>query len=88
VIVPLGLPSILSGLRFATGIAVLALIAAEQVNATAGVGYLMNQAQNFSQTDVMVVCVLIYAVLGLAGDLLVRLVERVAMPWRRHVSVR
>jgi sulfonate transport system permease protein len=35
-----------------------------------------------------VVCVIIYALLGIAADLLVRLLERVAMPWRRHSAVR
>ena len=88
VVIPLALPSILAGLRFATGISVLALIAAEQVNATSGIGYLMNQAQSFQETDVMVVCVLIYAALGLLGDLAVRLIEHAAMPWRAQVSIR
>src|SRR5207245_4198405 len=57
VVFPLALPSILTGLRFALGISVLALIAAEQINSSAGLGYLMLQAQTYQQVDVLVVCI-------------------------------
>jgi sulfonate transport system permease protein len=48
----------------------------------------MNQARDFVRTDVLVVCIILYAALGLAADLLVRLIERLVMPWRRQVAVR
>ena len=82
VVFPLALPSILTGLRFALGVSVLALIAAEQINSSAGLGYLMLQAQNYQQGDVLVVCIIIYAALGLLADILVRVLERFTMPWR------
>jgi sulfonate transport system permease protein len=88
VVFPLALPSILTGLRFALGISVLALIAAEQINSSAGLGYLMLQAQTYQQVDVLVVCIVIYAALGLLADLVVRVLERVTMPWRSSVSAR
>ena len=86
VVFPLALPSILTGLRFALGVSVLALIAAEQINSSAGLGYLMIQAQTYQQADVLVVCIVIYAALGLLADVIVRVVERVLMPWRASVS--
>jgi sulfonate transport system permease protein len=65
-------PGALVGLRYALGTAWLALVWAEQVNASQGIGYLMNNAQQFFQTDVIVVCLVTHAVLGLVCDLLVR----------------
>ena len=88
VILPGALSSILAGARLALTISVIALIAAEEINATAGLGYLMNQARDYVRTDILVVCIILYALLGLTADLLVRLVERLVMPWRRQVAVR
>ena len=84
IVVPAALPSILVGLRFAMGVALVALIAAETVNTSAGIGYLMLQAREFLRTDILMVCIVLYALLGLGADLLVRLLERLLMPWRRH----
>ena len=88
VVVPLAMPSILTGLRFSAGIAVIALVFTESIGANQGIGYLVSQADSLQQIPVLVVCVIIYALLGIAADLLVRLLERVAMPWRRHSAVR
>ena len=64
----------------------LALIAAEQIASNDGLGHLMIQAQTYLQSDVIVVCIVIYAALGLLADVLVRALERVLMPWRSSVS--
>jgi sulfonate transport system permease protein len=88
ILVPLALPSILTGIRYALGISVLALLAAEQINAASGLGSLLYDAQQYQRVDILMVVVLIYALLGLAADLVVRLVERLAMPWRAGVSAR
>jgi sulfonate transport system permease protein len=83
VVLPGALPSLLSGLRLSMTLSVIALIAAEEINSTSGIGFLMNQAESYSRTDIMTVCVLIYGLLGLAVDLIARGLERVLMPWRR-----
>ncbi|HEV7790210.1 MAG TPA: ABC transporter permease [Pseudonocardia sp.] len=82
VVLPGALPGALVGLRYALGTAWLALVWAEQVNASQGIGYLMNNAQQFFQTDVIVVCLVTYAVLGLVCDLFVRLISRYVLSWR------
>lgn len=82
VVLPAALPSLLSGLRLSMTLSVIALIAAEEINTTNGIGYLMSQAQTFSRTDILTVCVLIYGLMGLCVDLFVRLAERLLMPWR------
>ena len=82
IILPGALPSALVGLRYALGIAWLALVFGEQINATAGIGYLMANAREFFQTDVIVVCLVVYAFLGLAVDFVVRTLERIFLSWR------
>ena len=82
VILPSALPQLLVGLRFALGISWLALIFAEQISATNGLGYLMQSAQELLQSNTIVVCLVIYALLGLAADLIVRGFERALLAWR------
>lgn len=82
VVLPGALPSLLAGLRLSMTLSVIALIAAEEINATAGIGYLMSQAQSYARTDILAVCILVYGLLGLTADILVRLLERLLMPWR------
>lgn len=82
VILPGALPSFLVGLRYSLGVSWLSLVAVEQINATAGLGYLINNARDFMRTDVIVVCLLVYSLLGLATDFLVRVIEHHALAWR------
>ena len=82
IVLPGALPSALIGLRYALGTAWLSLVVAEQINANAGIGYLINDARDFLRTDVIVVCLVVYAVLGLTTDALVRLAERRLLAWR------
>ncbi len=82
IILPGALPQILVGLRQSLGIAWLALVVAEQINASAGLGYIINQGQAFLNNSVIFVALLLYCVLGLLTDALVRLLERRALAWR------
>ena len=81
IILPGALPSIFVGLRFALGINWLTLIVAETIAAQSGIGYMAMQAREFMQTDVIVLAILIYAVLGKGADTIVRLLERVFLSW-------
>jgi sulfonate transport system permease protein len=82
VILPAALPGFLTGLRQALGIAWISLVVAEQINATSGIGYLIMNARDFLQTDVIFDGLLVYALLGLATDYLVRRLERRLLAWR------
>jgi sulfonate transport system permease protein len=88
VVLPSALPNLLMALRICLSISVVALIAAEQVGTTKGIGYLVLLAKQYYRQDYMVLCVLFYAGLGLAFDALIRLLERTAMPWRIHSVAR
>ncbi|MCL1818097.1 MAG: ABC transporter permease [Spirochaetaceae bacterium] len=76
------LPSILTGLRFACAIAWIALVTCETVNAKSGIGYMLSRAQTFARLDQEMVCILLYAVLGLTTDAGVRLLEKAATRWK------
>jgi sulfonate transport system permease protein len=79
---PSALPHALVGLRQGLGMALLSLIVAEQVNASSGLGFMINNARDFLQTDVVVVGLVVYAILGLLTDTVVRQIERRALSWR------
>ena len=83
VILPGALPGFLVGLRFALVAAWVIDVVAEEINAQSGLGYLINQAQTTNRTDIMFLCLAIYAALGLMADAIVRLLERRLLAWRR-----
>ena len=81
VILPGALPSILVGVRFALGFMWLTLIVAETISASSGIGYLAMNAREFLQTDVVVLAILLYALLGKLADVAARGLERVWLCW-------
>ena len=83
VILPGSLPGFLVGLRFALVGAWVVDVVAEEINAQSGLGYLINQAQTTDRTDIMFLCLAIYAILGLIADAIVRTLERHLLAWRR-----
>lgn len=83
VILPGALPSALVGLRLSLGIAWLSLVIGEGINAQGGIGYLVAQGRNALQTDWIILGLVLYAILGLLMEALVRLLEWRLLPWSR-----
>ena len=81
VILPGALPSVLVGLRYALGIMWLTLIVAETISASAGIGYMTMNAREFLQTDVVLLGIVVYALLGKLADILTRQLERRCLAW-------
>ncbi len=81
VLLPGALPSILVGLRFALGFAWVILIVAETISASSGIGYMAMNAREFLQTDVVVLAILLYALLGKLVDVAARALERRLLVW-------
>ena len=82
VVLPGALPSLFLGLRLAFGAGWLSLVVGEQVNADSGLGFMMMEAREFSQTEIVVLGLLMYAGLGLLSDLALRAAERRVLSWR------
>lgn len=82
IVLPAAMPGFLVGLRLATGVAWLVLVVSEQINASNGIGYLMVKAQEFFQSDVILVGLAVYALLGLVSDVALRALERKVLAWR------
>ncbi|GHJ42329.1 ABC transporter permease [Streptomyces sp. TS71-3] len=86
VVVPGSLPGFFVGLRLAVTSSWLGLIVVEQINATSGIGYMMFQAQQYAQTDVIIVGLVVYGVFGFLSDALVRAIEGKVLAWRRTLA--
>ena len=81
VILPGAMSSILVGLRFSLGLMWVILIVAETISAQSGIGYLTMNAREFLRTDVVLVGILLYALLGKVADVFARALERGWLRW-------
>ena len=81
IILPGALPSILTGVRYALATAWLALVVAETIGAQSGIGFLAMDAREFLRTDVIVLTIVIYALIGVAADGIARFLERRLLAW-------
>jgi len=81
VILPGALPSILVGLRYSLGLMWVLLIVAETISSSSGIGYMTMNAREFLQTDVVLVGILMYALLGKLADVATKRLERLCLRW-------
>ncbi|CAN7596685.1 aliphatic sulfonate ABC transporter permease SsuC [Acidovorax sp. LjRoot66] len=81
IILPGALSSILVGLRFSLGLMWVILIVAETISAQSGIGYLTMNAREFLQTDIVLVGILLYALLGKLADLFAKGLEGYWLRW-------
>ncbi|AIY18366.1 ABC transporter permease subunit [Pimelobacter simplex] len=88
VILPCARPNLLMALRICLSVSLTGLIAAEQIGTTEGIGYLVSLSQQYFRSDYMVLCILLYALLGVLIDTAIRFLEHVALPWRSGVAAR
>ena len=88
IVLPSAIPSILVGLRMALTFSLIALIVVEQTNSPKGIGFLMLSAQQYFQTEILIVCILLYALWGLTAGGIVRGLTWLLQPWQRKGNVR
>ncbi|MEH1873661.1 ABC transporter permease subunit [Nostoc sp.] len=81
IVFPGALSSILIGVRFSLGIMWLSLIVAEQIAADSGIGYMAMNAREFMQTDIVVLSIVIYALLGKLANSIAKLLEKKLLSW-------
>ncbi|MCU5304446.1 ABC transporter permease [Bacillus toyonensis] len=81
-ILPAALPNLLLGARLSLGVAWVSLVVAELMGSTEGIGYIIMDARQFSNTDIVFVGIIIFAFVGKFSDSLVRLLEVKFLRWR------
>jgi sulfonate transport system permease protein len=81
IILPGALPAVLNGVRYGLGLMWLTLIVAETIAASSGIGYMAMNACEFLQTDVILLGILLYALLGKLVDSFVRALEARLLRW-------
>jgi sulfonate transport system permease protein len=86
IVLPGAVPSILTGVRVGLTMAWLALVVAETLGATSGIGFLAENAREFLQTNIIVLVIVIYAVVGVLSDQLARLLERRLLAWHPNFA--
>lgn len=82
VIIPAAMPSIFTGLRVAMGTCWTCVVAAELVASSSGIGYMISNARNFGQMDVVIVGMLSIGIIGKIMDVLLKLVEKKVLRWQ------
>jgi sulfonate transport system permease protein len=86
IVFPASLPGFFTGLRLAVTHAWTALVVVETINATSGIGFMITQARIYGQTEVVLVGLILYGVLGYGSDAAVRYLERRALSWRQSLA--
>lgn len=81
ILLPGAIPHLMTGLRFAVTVSWIGLVTCETVNSTTGIGYILSRSEQFSRMDDMVLCVVLYAVLGVLSEAAVGALERMVTPW-------
>ena len=84
-VLPSTLPDIFVGLRVATGFAWTTIVAAETVNGLPGIGGMAWATRSQNRSDVALMCVIVIGITAIAMDQLIKLAERIAVPWRHHL---
>lgn len=78
------LPEVMTGIRLGVGIAFTTVVAAETINGIPGIGGMVSDAQRYNATDVVILGIIVIGLCGLAIDGLIRLADRLLVPWRGH----
>lgn len=81
IIFPSSLPAIVIGLRIGLGYSWRALVGAELIASSAGLGYLIVDAENLARTDIVLAGILVIGTIGLLADQLLKQAIGRAAPW-------
>ena len=84
IVVPSALPQIFAGLRVSLALSFIVMFAAEMINARSGLGHMIRIAENSLRFDLMYVSLLSIAILGYAGDRLLRFARHRALAWQEQ----
>ena len=83
VVLPSASPMIFASLRVSLALSFIVMFAAEMINARSGLGHMIRIAENSLRFDLMYVSLVAIAILGYAGDRLVRLAHSRLLAWQQ-----
>lgn len=83
VYLPHALPQILVGVRLGLSVSWMAVVAAEMIAATSGIGYRMSNARSMMQADVVIVCMVVIGIVGVLMDKLIGWLFSLITPWQK-----
>lgn len=81
---PSALPSILIGLKLGLGISWMAVVGAEMIAASSGIGFRINDARSLMQTPIVFSGMISIAVAGVLMDFILSIISKLATPWERR----
>lgn len=83
ILAPVALPSIFTGIRVAVSNGWMAVVAAEMISGTQGVGFLIIQGQENGDVSIVISGMIAIGATGSLIDWIVNIVSRRLTPWRR-----
>lgn len=86
VVLPGALAPILTGIRYALGVAWLTLVVAETIASRDGIGYMVQNARELLRTDVILLAIVLYAIAGWLADAITRAIERRLLRWHPNYA--
>lgn len=78
---PSAIPSIFVGLKLGLGISWMAVVGAEIIAATSGIGYRINDALSLMQPEVVFVGMIVIAIIGLLMEQILNKISKILTPW-------
>lgn len=84
VYLPSSLPSIFVGLKLGLGISWMAVVGAEIIASSSGIGYRMNDARSLMQPEVVFVGMITIAILGVLMDQILTILSKKITPWEKN----
>ncbi len=82
IVVPNAAPLIFAGLRVSLALSFIVMFATEMINSRSGLGYLIQVAESSLRFDLMYVSLVTIAILGYAGDRLLRSARHRLLRWQ------
>ena len=82
VYLPSALPNIFIGLRLGLSASWMAVVAAELVASSSGIGYRLNDARSLMKSDVVIVCMIVIGITGVLMDKIITLIAQQIMSWK------
>lgn len=83
VYLPHALPHILVGLKLGLGVSWMAVVAAELIASTTGIGYKLNYARSMMQANKVLVCMIVIGLVGVIMDKLIGWLFKQLTPWEK-----